>query len=378
MEDMTTFLKRAAERCGMAREHYIERNIPTHQQNVMAFQFFGDTRSEFVLSSLLLKRYKEELKGSKYLIMIGWKGHKGLFPYVDEYWSPADNDATQKLLREANGFSNNSTVFTVQQQNLNWFFNTSTFEDIKVYYDNGLTKEFFDRFKTVRYTMPMVPSSSILDYKFNTELLSKPGFKVLLMPSKYVKSWRQGRCIQQKANRDFWLKLVTRLLSEGFTPVVLQNYGTYDLSTDLAGEAIFLKEDDISKSLGAMRATGCVLDVFNNTSRLAIAARTPYVAVDERPRYMEMKDYELDDLCGSTIPRQYIFAFSTILDSGDPNSWNASIFDNIIVRLKAFLPTVDRNNLPSTAESTVDVPYSCVKERKVRRIGAKFVKIPRD
>jgi hypothetical protein len=310
--------------------------------------------------------------------MVGWKGHRGLFPYVDEYWSPADGDSLQRLLRESKGFTNTSTVFTVQQQNLNWFFNTANFEDIKLYYDDGLTKDFFDRFKSVRYTMPMVPSSSILDHKFNTDLLSKAGFKVLLMPSKYIKSWRQGHCIQQKANREFWVKLVSRLVSEGFSPVVLQNYSTYDLSSDLAGEAIFLREDDMSKALGAMRATGCVLDVFNSTSRLAIAARTPFVAVDERLRYMGMKDYEIDDLCCGTIPRQYIFAFSTILDSGDSNSWNASIFDNVIVRLKAFLPTVDRNNLPSTAESTVDVPYSCVKERKVRRIGAKFVKIPRD
>ena len=49
---------------------------------------------------------------------------------------------------------------------------------------------------------------------------------------------------------------------------------------------VFVEEHDILQVLDSfMRATGCVLDVFNGLSRLALLARCPYLCIDERSRY---------------------------------------------------------------------------------------------
>ena len=45
-----------------------------------------------------------------------------------------------------------------------------------------------------------------------------------------------------------------------------------------------------------MRMTGCVLDVFSGISKLALAARTPFIYVDDRARYVSLKEVELDDI----------------------------------------------------------------------------------
>lgn len=379
MEDVPAFLRRAAEKCGFTREYYLEKNIPTHHSNVCVFHFYGDTRAEFILSSLLLKRLREEMRASKYLIVCSWRGHGGLFPYADEFWSVTDESALAKLSSEANGFSNPSNVFTINQRNLNMHFESvMTSEDLAPYYDNGLTKEFHDKFKNVLTFLPMVPSASILEARVAQEVAHRQGLKVFLMPTRQMKGWRQGSPYVFRARREFWSSLLDRLVKEGYTPVVCQNYTTYDLSVEHNSKCIFMREDNVSRILAAMRMVGCVLDVFNGTSRLAIAARTPFVSCEERQRYSVQKEYEIDALCAENIPKQYIFTFSTLIEVGDQPAWETSVFDTVAARLKTFLPTIDRNSLPSTSEGTFEVPYSVVRERKAKRIGARFIKIPRD
>jgi hypothetical protein len=127
-----------------------------------------------------------------------------------------------------------------------------------------------------------------------------------------------------------------------------------------------------------MRATGCVLDVYNGTSRLALCARTPYLALDERQRYTATKEFELDDLCGSGVPKQYIFSFSTIITEGNKAVWNADTFNNITSKLNSFLPDLSRDQWPSTSEVDEIVKYDVVRKKKVKKIGARLLKITRD
>ena len=53
MLDVQNILKKAADKIGMSRVRFKERNIPTSIDNVVIFPFFGDHRSSFVLSSIL-------------------------------------------------------------------------------------------------------------------------------------------------------------------------------------------------------------------------------------------------------------------------------------------------------------------------------------
>ena len=60
MIETPELFKKAAEKCGFIRETYNESKMPTSIQNAVILPFFGDLKGSFVLSTLLLKRYREE------------------------------------------------------------------------------------------------------------------------------------------------------------------------------------------------------------------------------------------------------------------------------------------------------------------------------
>ena len=103
-------IKKASDQCGFSRVSFNDSNIPTDMSNVVVFLFFGDVKSTLLASSLLMKRYKEESKGSKYFILCSWPGHEGLFPYVDEYWELTNKSVYSSIYKDCSGLNNNSAL----------------------------------------------------------------------------------------------------------------------------------------------------------------------------------------------------------------------------------------------------------------------------
>jgi hypothetical protein len=342
--------------------------------------FFGDLRSLFVLSSILLKRFREEDRGSKYFILCSWPGFQGLFPYVDEYWGIADEAQAKKLYAGASQFRNKNSLVGSYYRNLNQYF----FEDVVIpqdvfhsYYNEGITDEFWNKYRHVKRTLPLVPSSANIP-NFNRELTNRGGFKVFVYPTQYLTAWRFSDVMQNQIGKDFWVSLVKRLINERFVPVIYKGFLTHDLSMDFTDKCVYLAETDASRILAAMRATGCVLDIFSGISRLALAARCPFVSVDEHNRWAALKEYEIDDLCSQVLPKQYIFSFPTIIEGNGPDTWDFNILNNIMARLHTFMPDLNRDDWPTTGESTEIVPYETVRKKKAKRIGTKLLKVPRD
>lgn len=379
MFDVPTSLKRAADQNNFQRVRFREADIPTSIENVTMLPFFGDMRSTFIMSSLLLRRVKEELKGSKYFVLASWPGYESLFPYVDEYWTVKDEAAVSKLQKGINGFDNNSASYTLLQKGFNkWFYEVLEPSIVKPFYDGGIQQDFFDRFKRIKVSLPDVPSVASLGENFLSNFGQKSGFKVFIYPAKEVYSWRRGRSAKVRVSEDFWKALIEKLVEEKIVPVVYRDSFTHDLSPHMTNECVHVWDKSIFKVMGAMRATGCVLDIFSGVSRIAIAARTPFLLVDERARYIGEKEYEIDDLCADKLPREHIFGFTTILENGNRSDWNRNLFDGVVAKLHSFLPKLDRDAWPSTAASYEIVPYDQVRKYKVKRLGTKFIRTPRD
>jgi hypothetical protein len=380
MSSVIDFLRRASDRNGFTRERFEDRKAPTDYSNLVVMPFFGDMRSIMVMSSLLLQRYRQEVKNSKYFILASWPGFQGLFPYVDEYWSISDQAHIKKFYEQSDGFRNKSDLTTIYIRNLNEFFREVVdYKDLSPYYQNGFTNSFFEKFGTTKRFLPFVPSSTALGKDFNRDLSMKAGYKIFIHPSIFAKQWHIGRSQNIRTKREFWTELVETLLSNNYVPVIWQNYLSYDISQEFVGRCIFIGESDVVQTLSAMRTTGCVLDVFNSISRLAILARCPFLAVDERSRYTNLKEYEIDDLCAFNIPKEYIFTFSTIISDGNAYSWNQDIFQSILKRLDVFLSNLNRDEWPSTGEVTEVVPYkNHVRNNERIKLGTKFLKITRD
>ena len=378
MNNIAEFLKRSSEKAGFKREVYNDTKCPTHQSNITVFPFFGDLGSSMVLSSFLLNRYKE-MRGSKYFILATWPGHRSLFSNVDEFWSLASHEKLDDLYKESKGFENLGKLATLYHRNLNMYFEdvigANTFTEL---YDNGFKKAFVDKFKIIVRSLPSIPSISVLGEKFGRDIRERAGLKVFVHPSKWTCVWSRGRMIRIPSRKRFWVALVDRLLKEGFVPVLHNSYLTFDLSAEFTDRCVYVVEDDIGKIMGAMRSIGCVLDVFSDISRISLVARCPFLAVTERNKYVTMQDYALDDLCGIDLPKRYIFTFPTIIESGSDPTWQFNLFDGIVQKLNDFIPTLDINTLPTTAESTVELPYNTVRRRKQKKMGTRFIKVPRE
>ena len=371
MTQVSDFIKRMAARSGFRREFFIEKNVPTALSSVMVVPFYGDIRSTFNLSSFLLKQYKEKNK-DLYVIMCSWPGFQGLFPYIDEYWTLEDETTAKTLASEANNLYNSSGLATEVNRGLLEMTNILTAKDFKAWHNDGFTKKYWDDFTEIKRYLPDVPSSSKLSDSFLKEMDRKQGRKVIIYPVTKVSTWHRGETVYMPVLRSFWDTLIEMLLAEGFMPVVYQNWQTYDMSREFTDRCIYLVPRNISDILAAMRHIGLVLDVHSGISRMAIAARTPFIAVDERLRFIESGDYAVDDLC-CEMPKKYIFSFSTMLMSGGPSEWRDSILDNILVTLKEFHPT-DSGNWGATNESYESVSYDRVKERTAKRFGVPFIR----
>jgi hypothetical protein len=310
--------------------------------------------------------------------LASWPGHEGLFPYVDEYWQVEDETSLDKLRTEAIGFSNSSSVNTLMSRSLNqYFYDVMSDKDLTQFYNNGLTKDFLERFKHVKVYLPPVPSSASLGVEI-ARTLGQRESKVFIYPSKTIFSWKFGGLCKLSVPKEFWLGLIERLTNSKFFPVVYKDAFSYDLSSDFTNDCLHLKDIDLMKCIGAMRATGCVVDMFSGISRYAMAARTPFVCFDERSKFNGVKDYEINDLCGHGVPREYIFGFGAIIESGDKASWSSNLFDHLIVKLNRMYEKMDRDSWPSSAESEEIVPYDSVRRIKNKKLGSRFVKIQRD
>jgi len=378
LNSVSDFLKRASNRNGYERERYHENNIPTEFSDICVLPFFGDFRNTFLLSSFLLHNYKKKFKSSKYFILCSWPGNASLFPYVDEYWGFSDESQLSRMYEKCDGFQNTSDIASIYTRNLNEFFRSVIdIKDVFLPCNKGFKKEFSSN--PIETFLPFVPSSSILGKEFTKQANLMAGFKVLFSPNIYCKQWHNGKSINFKANKDFYIQLAKKLISENFVPIIWQNNFTYDISSELLDSCLFINDKDISKILSAMRLSGCVLDVFNGISRFAIMARTPFLCIDERSRFNNLKEYESDDMCALELPKQYIFTFSTIIKDGNIQSWNGDILQNIVNRLNKFLPELDRELWPTTSESWKKVSYKeSVRTIETIKLGKKLFKINRD
>lgn len=378
MLDINGIMKKAAEKSGLVRARYKEKNLPTSIENVVVFPFFGDHRSSFVLSSILLRRIREETKGSKYFVLASWPGYEGLFPYVDEYWQVEDDGSLEKLVAEADGLSNGSPVVSLMTRALNqYFYEVMGSSDLLPYYDRGIKKEFFERFKHIKVSLPSIPSVASIGTEV-ARILGQKDRKVFVYPSKHVFSWKFGSESKAKAPREFWIELISRLGKKGFFPVVCCDSFSYDLSSEFPDGSLHFKNINISNQLGIMRSCGCVLDIFSGISRFSIAARTPFVCFDERARFNGVKEYEINDLCGRGVPKEYIFGFGAIVESGDKSAWNSNIFEHLFVKLEKVYEGMDKESWPPSVESNEIVPYDSVRRIKNKRLGSRFIKIQRD
>lgn len=371
--NVANIVSRAAQECGFERERFIDNALPNDFDKIVVILFLGDLRSLSVLSTLLFKPYCDNVLKDKYVIMCGFPGMGCLFSGANEYWSVSDGLSIGGLMESASGFKNTDKKADMLAMQLRRrFFTVVVGEDLLQYYDNGLNTVYFDRFKKVERFFPAIPNWQ--GNKLHLELKNRGGHSVFIYPNIYGKCWDRNHEVSLKFPKDFWIKFTERLLTENFLPVIYQNQATYDLSPVFGEKCFYCTDRNFLAVLGAMRSTGCVLDVFSGISRMAIVARCPFLVLDERQRYVKSKEFEVNDLCvNGMYPYRYIFSFPTIIGSGN----HPELIDQIINVAREFVPKVAEAYLPPGSESYEEVPYEVVRQHKAKKLGVRFIKVER-
>lgn len=372
LPNVANFIGRSSQECGFERERFVDSNIPADFDKVAVMLFLGDYRSMSVLSMLLFKPYKDKILKDKYVIVCSFPGMGCLFPGADEFWSISDGLAIGDLMIGAEGFSNTdkkADALSIQLRRR--FFTVVTGEDMKLYYDNGLTSTYFDRFKTIERYFPSVPNWRGNEISMS---ISKRGGKgIFIYPNIQGYYSERNRETSIKLPRDFWIKLTQRLLDADYVPVVYQNQATYDISSHFGEKCFYCTDRNFLSVLGAMRSTGCVLDVFSGISRMAVVARCPFMSLDERQRYVKSKEFEINDLCiNGMYPYRYILSFPTIVGAGNHNE----LIDQMINVAAKFFSQI-KINLPPSSESNEVVSYDVVRQHKAKKLGVHFIKVER-
>lgn len=370
----TDFIKKTADKLGFNRDFYVEKKIPATTQNVTIIPFYGDIRSTFLLSAFWFNEYRKK-KPDEYIIVCSWPGWGILFPQADEYWSLKDKGQVRMLADGAENMSNYSNYSLLLTRNLlQHFENIIEYSDIQSYYKDGCTSRYLNEFKGIHKYLPSIPSVEVLG-NLKIELAQKAN-KIIVFPAKYIKSWQLGSCKNLLVSRDFWIHVVKTLLQEGFTPVLYQNYFTYDLSMDFTNQCLYITQDDMAQVLSAFHEIGTVLDIYSGISRLAIAARSSFIALDERQRFINQKDDEINNIF-LVSNEQYVFSMAGVATSGDPASWDSSFMKTLMSKIKACYKIGQTSQFSPLTEVDEEVSPEIIKKHVAKRFGVRFVRSKR-
>jgi len=353
--EVNSFLDRIANKIHVKREMFSENKTPDRYSDICIIPFFGDMQSEFLLSTIFLP----DVLANKYIILLSWPEHYGIYNGIHEYWSIDDNEILRDLNRGVSQFSN-SIGDNYEKLLLKYFDNVFLAKDlIKDQYDCGFKGE-----KDIYYSLPTLPSVN-LAWKEDTL-----GKNIFISPSRYIYTLSKGGTASSTINETFWTTLIEGLLKMKYTPIVYQDYRTYDMSK-FGSSCKYLARNNLLAVLSVMRSCECVLDIFDGLSRYALMARCPYIICTERQKYFEMGDYEIDDLCGSKICKKIIYSFSPLA-----NTESVTHLSNIVLNgLDEFLSKKSKEILPSTSESKTLLPISLIRKGKNRGMSARYIKV---
>lgn len=339
---MNDFLKRVADNTGFIRE------VRSETENPVVIPFFGDKRHEFFLSVFLHHHFEN-------IIIAGIPGRSSLFPKAAEYWNIKDEGVLTSIAKESIGWTSNSLKAAHIEKKLMKFLDVMSSDELLSFYDFGLKPKFFEKYEFLTVELP-----SILPLKFDILVRLPIGKKVVLIPNRLVLF--NGKLIE--VNQRFYITLAERLFQQNIIPIVLQSYGTYDISAVVGGRFPVFSKLSVVEEMGVVRECDCLLDLFSGDSRLAMLAKVPFLVVCERKCYDGLKDYEMEDLVASNLFNKHIFSFVTMIGGND----YGNIIDGILVKLRDF----QENKLLDSPSSFV-APYMLVRERKMKKFGFRLV-----
>ncbi len=361
---MHNFLQRAADKLGYNREFFVEKDTPEDMSDVEVLVLYGDIRSLSIFSTLVFNEYKKHSK--KYTIIVSWTGFRFLFPQANEFWSLKSASTNRLLANHANDVTNSSDTLVTTIRGLNYYFEDVNQDLALDYYRNGFTSRYFREFGDIHRFLPSLPSLG----NFELQLKGKKN-KVVVFPVNNINLWRGKRLGKLDVSRDFWIYLVKRLIQEDFTPVLYQNYFTYDLSPNFTDQCVYLPQE---KVLSAIREVDCVLDIFSGISRFAALARCGAVVVDEHQRYIDQKDDQYDALFFKPDCKSYIYSFPLVVAEDDEQAWKAGFVDNLINKLKEMKTNLSNCELDSCDKIDDIVSASVLQNVASKKFGLKMFK----
>ena len=373
---VSDFLKITSKKLNFNREKYIEKNIPSNFDQITVLFNLGDLRNTLSLSSMILPKFRKETKSLRYFIVFSYPGFSSLFPYADEFWS-FDQENFLRIYNSSLGLDNFNSLKTIYLRHFNENFRevikSESFNDI---YDHFFLKRYWEKNKNIRIILPQIINS----YSSNDVFVEKysninTNRKIFIFPNKTMQIIRKGKLTYEEIKVEFWINLIKKLLNNNISVICVKHPLTHDISSHFIDEKniLFFNEIDLNQIMSLMRMSECVFDFFSGISRLAIAARTPYILADERIRYFNYKEYEFEDVVGESLYGDRFFIFADLLNAN--NDLYSNIASNIISKIDK-IKKISKGILSSEYIDKLS-NYQNVRYYQSKKMGLNFLKFPK-
>lgn len=358
MNKTAEFLKRESDKLGYSREYFLEKNVPDNPSDIIVVAFYGELRSLFWFSSVIFNKLVEENVG-KYIILCSWPGMKGLFPNVNEYWSIKDQSQVQKIGNTA-GFFNNTSDFVISEyRNLIYRFeHVYKTDDFNV-----------PELTHLKLHLPQIPSVAKVNQYIRNQLQRN---SIVIFPNKNAYVWENKELKPIALSKNFWDKVVHKLLGLGYKPVIWQNVLSHDLSPEFAEKCTYLNNMAIEDVMSVMHEVGLVLDMFSGVSKIALQSRTSFISVDERERYIDQQDALVEDNWMHQLQKLYVFSFAKLSTSGNLEDWCNSFLDAALVKLEYFKTNLDKR-VDCVLNQMCDSIDCIPKKKEYKKMGLHFI-----
>lgn len=239
--------------------------VKPKNKNIVIFPHFAEFGSEIVGVLYCLPKLIREKYAGKYIIVAGWHGREYLYRHlVDEYWEIGEE--FQHLREYCRAFHHASRNLKILEHKMKAF---GTVHNIDVF-GSLVVKQIYPNAKKSKESaiwLPM-PAKEKIDY-----------FKNILKPNSVGITARNRKCYGRNLPKEFYVKLIEVLKTNGYNPVWIGEKATslpcpdnsiYDFSSSE-------QADDLEHTLALVSCLDFTVQFWTASSRLAGLVNTPFI-----------------------------------------------------------------------------------------------------
>ena len=367
------YIERYVKKVGLLREKNPKSFKQIALDKVNIFVNFGDLPSTVSFGSTV---FPQILNQANYNVVLTWKGAGAFFPTADEVWYLDKGYILGDFYSRSKSLTNDSPNIQILMRSLNeHFMHVCNLRDYKKYFTVGVTNQFLNDFKTVKYKPCDLLTLIYLNPEFRNQFVLNHSKACVILPFKQTKTIDNGSSNLSYIDQFFYKKMVESLIDKNWFVYCLQNALTYDISSMVESEnLIFIKEVNYHKILSMINHVGMYVDFFADMGIMGLLARSNVFRICARSYYFQTRKY-LEDMIykGNNHIKNY---FSFLYFGRRDADLNDMFFESIIKQLDQFFEYVQEQKVDDkTVLEEKEINLAEISKMYIKKLSPKFISL---